>query len=153
MEVETHASLQREGEIEDDIFYAELTRQILLLTAEDEDDVDRGDFPESSGSNHRRVAKMGNGTGPSCPAVLLPGSYVCWSGNMSRHGNGTGVFIPRIAAVTKSRRRHKPGKCFLRNDSIIYMLTSFHYLIQFRPWFSGRNGDRSLTYKPVTNRT
>ncbi|PSR88256.1 hypothetical protein CEY00_Acc31285 [Actinidia chinensis var. chinensis] len=115
-------------EIDDDVFYAELGRQILRLTSEDEDE--NAEFRKNK--HLKSAAKQGSGF--SCSAVPLPGSYFSWSENENanvvpiwllnlwRHGTGTGVFIPHIA---KSIRRHKPGR---------------------------RNNARGTTYKSVANK-
>ncbi|KAH7840151.1 hypothetical protein Vadar_013266 [Vaccinium darrowii] len=102
----------------DDVFYAELRQQILLLTLED--DEKNAEFPETKHSEPRRGAEQGSGSGSS--AGQFPGSYFGWSGinensnavptwllNLWRYRNGTGVFIPHIA---KSRRRPKSGTLF-----------------------------------------
>ncbi|GFZ16112.1 hypothetical protein Acr_25g0005210 [Actinidia rufa] len=95
-------------EIDDDVFYAELRRQILLLTSEDEDD--NTEFHENKHSKY--AAKQGSGFGWS--AVPLPGSNFSWSENENanvvpiwllnlwRHGNGTGVFIPHTCQIQKT---------------------------------------------------
>ncbi|XP_052187355.1 uncharacterized protein LOC127798086 [Diospyros lotus] len=101
---------------DDDIFYAEIRRQILLLTAEE--DEDNGDLPGTKNSSSARSTKLCSGSGWS--AALLPGSYFTWSETQEsanvpawlvslwrsgNGGNGTGVFIPHIV---KSRRQQRP---------------------------------------------
>ncbi|XP_058183766.1 uncharacterized protein LOC131301465 [Rhododendron vialii] len=125
MEVKTDPSC----EADDDVFYAELRRQILLLTLEDDDE--NAVFPKTRRLDAKGGAKQGSGSG--VPAVRLPGSCFGWSENENsnavptwlvnlwRHGNGTGVFIPHIA---KSRRRPKSER---------------------------RNNARGRMYKPVAN--
>ncbi|KAF5745600.1 hypothetical protein HS088_TW07G01192 [Tripterygium wilfordii] len=93
----------------DDVFYAELRRQILLLTEEDE-----GEF--EAGKRGTKGLRIGRGV------AAQPGSYFSWredqaDGNLvptwlvnlwrTGNGNGTGVFIPH---VKYSRRRHRPGR-------------------------------------------
>ncbi|KAI3714404.1 hypothetical protein L1987_73005 [Smallanthus sonchifolius] len=97
---------------EDSAFYAELTRRILLLTDEDDEE------PQVKNKyvrrfNHRLI---GGGGLP-----LIPGNYFSWSeggevsvpGWMERlwaaNGGGTGVFIP-CGGVGRPRRRHKKPK-------------------------------------------
>lgn len=71
---------------EDDDFYVELKRQILQLTADEDNSQD---YHEAKDSNaHIHVLQATN---------LSDTSRIC---------EGTGVFIPQIA---KSRRRNKPS--------------------------------------------
>ncbi|KAI3502620.1 hypothetical protein L1887_30813 [Cichorium endivia] len=97
---------------DDNDFYAELTRQILLLTDED-------DEVQVKKKGARRFDQRSVGGGLS----VMPGNYFfSWvdggevevPGWMERlwaaKGGGTGVFIPR-GSVHRSRRRHnKPRK-------------------------------------------
>ncbi|CAK9176232.1 unnamed protein product [Ilex paraguariensis] len=97
----------------DDAFYAEIRRQILLLTADDDKD-----FNKNNDSGSTRVTTHTTNYGY---AIAQPsGSYFFWPGNENtdtipprvlnlwRTGNGTGVFIPQ---VVKPRRRHnKPRR-------------------------------------------
>ncbi|KAK2971554.1 hypothetical protein RJ640_017923 [Escallonia rubra] len=112
--------------VDHDEFYAELERQILVLTAEDDSD----DFVDCSKvSNSMRAVKHG-----SSMCVIQPGSYFDWTEdgntnsvptwllNLWRNGNGTGVFIPHIV---NSRRRNKPKK---------------------------RNNEKGRTYRPVASK-
>ncbi|KAG5532468.1 hypothetical protein RHGRI_026936 [Rhododendron griersonianum] len=121
MEVKTDPSF----EADDDVFYAELRRQILLLTLEDDDE--NAVFPKTRRLDARGGAKQGSGS--SVPAVRLPGSCFgwledensnavpTWLVNLWRHGNGTGVFIPHIA---KSRRRPKSDPSCEAADDVFY---------------------------------
>lgn len=107
---------------EDDVFYAELRRQILLLTTDEDGDEDH--FLERKHSSSISAGKRGSSHGlTSFSSALQPGSYFNWCEsennsntaptwlvNLWRYGNGTGVFIPHIV---KSRRHNKPGKHFL----------------------------------------
>ncbi|KAJ9554104.1 hypothetical protein OSB04_018149 [Centaurea solstitialis] len=96
-------------------FYAELERQILILT----DENDGRDFVGTT-KKHTGSSLVANWR--SC-GVSQPEGYFCWiekNENDDRHSlptwlsdlwrnssNGTGVFIPR---VTNSTRRNKPRR-------------------------------------------
>ncbi|XP_059451330.1 uncharacterized protein LOC132182155 [Corylus avellana] len=97
-----------------DVLFADIRRQILLLTADEDEDVDvHKDKQRNSISPVRRSSS-------SLAAVLQPGSYFNWwekdntntvpawlvSLWRSNNGNGTGVFIPQIV---RSRRHYKPA--------------------------------------------
>ncbi|KAI3467123.1 hypothetical protein Pfo_023786, partial [Paulownia fortunei] len=101
-----HTSFQQElltfdeFEYEDDVFYCELRRQVLQLTAEDDD---REEFYENKNSNAVAAAgKQGLNNGPCGDDHAAP----AWILNLWRTGNGTGVFIPQ---VTQSRRKNRPS--------------------------------------------
>lgn len=100
-------------DVEDTAFYAELTRQILLLTDED-------DEVQVKNKGVRRFnQKLVNGGGQWS---LMPGNYFSWSegGEVSvpgwleslwkANGGGTGVFIPRGGVHRPRRRYNKPKK-------------------------------------------
>ncbi|KAK9276050.1 hypothetical protein L1049_005581 [Liquidambar formosana] len=99
-------------ELEDDSFYSELRKQILLLTEDDEED-----FLETKNRNSGNVMRQGsNGTiMAGFPANYFnwwekdnSGSIPTWLSNLWRNSsNGTGVFIPHIV---KSRRKQKSGR-------------------------------------------
>ncbi|KAK6931476.1 hypothetical protein RJ641_003269 [Dillenia turbinata] len=97
---------------ENDVFYADLRRQILLLTAEDEEDL-----LEAKQENAVKANRSGNNL--KINFVAQSGSYFSWCENedaesvppwmlkLWRASNGTGVFIPHIV---KARRVQKQGK-------------------------------------------
>ncbi|KAM3691362.1 hypothetical protein ACB098_08G009700 [Castanea mollissima] len=97
---------------EDDI-YAEIRRQILLLTADDDEDLPK-DNPKSFGAAKR----SSNSFKARCITGLQSGSYFywwedkntnsvpAWLASLWRTGNGTGVFIPQ---AVKSRRYYNLG--------------------------------------------
>lgn len=100
---------------DDDSFYEELKRQILILTADDDnarEDYAIVDHRSKISISNKRISsdntgcyfdwtyneKMSNNLVPACIQ------------NLWRNGNiGTGVFIPHIVMP---RRRNKPRKCF-----------------------------------------
>ncbi|KAI3731623.1 hypothetical protein L1987_62812 [Smallanthus sonchifolius] len=103
---------------EDTVFYAELTRQILMLMDDEDETEARSEF------KRRSVVRHGSWSG----GLVASGGYFSWSesgrsvevpGWMERlwagnggggGGGGTGVFIPRVVAVAaagKSRRRRR----------------------------------------------
>ncbi|KAG7982433.1 hypothetical protein I3843_04G052400 [Carya illinoinensis] len=102
-----------------DILYAEIRRQILLLTADEDEDFQKTRRRNSSGVAKGRSSKNSLTSACSYPAILQPGSYFNWGENedansvpawllnLWKNGNGTGVFIPQIV---KSRTYCKPGR-------------------------------------------
>lgn len=121
--MEFHYSLKHNMNSEyedDDVFYAELRRQILLLTLDEDED-----FLDNKHRNCSTVRKQRSNNSASLSSALQHGSYFGWSefeknnsvptwlvniwrygnGNNTNINNGTGVFIPRIV----QSRRHKPG--------------------------------------------
>lgn len=103
---------------EDDHFYAELRKQILLLTAEEEDNVEVQELQRNKLQISAKSLQQRFNNWPG--SALHHGCYYNWSGdeateavptwlfNLWKSGNGTGVFLPQI---TKSRTRHNPSKC------------------------------------------
>ncbi|XP_011008324.1 PREDICTED: uncharacterized protein LOC105113724 [Populus euphratica] len=112
--METDPNLEFEGVEYSDVYYAELKRQILLLTADDDDEV--------YVTSHSRLVDIqrkqdSNSLTNSFPTTLQPGSYFywwerqktelvpTWLENVWRsNGNGTGVFIPQIVKSRRYRR-------------------------------------------------
>ncbi|KAJ6721109.1 hypothetical protein OIU85_024226 [Salix viminalis] len=107
-------NLEFEGVEYSDAYYAELGKQILLLTADDDEEVDdtahyrSADTPRKQDSNSLAI---------SFPATLQPGSYFNWwerqktdsvpawpEKTWRSNGNGTGVFIPQIVNSRRYRR-------------------------------------------------
>ncbi|KAI3699120.1 hypothetical protein L2E82_43179 [Cichorium intybus] len=98
---------------DNDYFYAELTRQILLLTDEDDEvQVKKKGFGRF---NHKYSVGVGWSS--------MPGNYFSsWSEGVevevpgwmeklwAANGGGTGVFIPRGGVHRSRRRQNKPRK-------------------------------------------
>lgn len=100
--------------VDDDVFFADITRQILLLTADDED------FPKTktTSSFSTNVAKRSFDI-PAPDSSSL--GYISWLGNKNtdcsvpaslskqwENSNGTGVFIPQ---AVNPRSNYKPSTC------------------------------------------
>ncbi|KAG6425254.1 hypothetical protein SASPL_115681 [Salvia splendens] len=92
----------QELEYEYDVFYSELRKQVLQLTAEDDDD----DVQEHKIKNSNAVAaqKEGRRGYYDWPQHNEEVAAPTWIMNASITGNGTGVFIPQIV---QSRRKNR----------------------------------------------
>ncbi|XP_019168329.1 PREDICTED: uncharacterized protein LOC109164031 [Ipomoea nil] len=108
-----------EGGAEPDVFFDELRKQVLQLTADDDEE-----FPGLMKGSSRYLK---NQRGPNNKSVVQVGCEYEWTGSMDRSKvpqwlldlwrtenkdsaamfNGTGVFIPHIV---NTRRRSKPRK-------------------------------------------
>lgn len=125
-----------ETQYDDDTFYAEIRRQILLLTSEDnEDSLERKRYKSTSVGN--------NGYGGSIRSVYSrtspPASNFCsWETNSSdsppywlvslwKNGKGTGVFIPQAASSAPNNNRQGTDSLA---DSVFQTLTSFSPLLR-----------------------
>ncbi|KAI4357845.1 hypothetical protein L6164_001768 [Bauhinia variegata] len=113
MEIDSDPRALFEAENDDDIFYAEIRRQILLLTSEE----DNEDF---LGTKQFNPIRLGNGGSNRSiygfPNASLPSSHFCswesdnsgsppvWLVNLWKNGKGTGVFIPQVAECQRSCR-------------------------------------------------
>ncbi|KAE8724634.1 BZIP transcription factor family protein isoform 1 [Hibiscus syriacus] len=104
-----------QGIDEDDVLFDEIRRQILVLTADDEDhqETDVIDSVSSVANKPGTRRALGNlsslqhGRYFNWPDTENTDSVPTWLVNLWRTGNGTGVFIPHI---NKSTRRHRPGR-------------------------------------------
>lgn len=114
MEVNSDTSVMFETENEDDTFYAEIKRQILLLTSEDNEDL-----IESKSFNSIDVANDGLNKSISsfdCETRTQKRNFYLWEAesvgsppiwlvNLWKNGKGTGVFIPQVTC----REKQRPG--------------------------------------------
>ena len=115
MEMNSDPSIVFEAENDDDVFYAEIERQILLLTTDDNEDLPEtkhfNSFGAANGGSSRSVSGF-PGASPLASRFCsweteYSGSPPVWLVNLWKNGKGTGVFIPE---VVKCRRNYKPGK-------------------------------------------
>ncbi|KAG6426136.1 hypothetical protein SASPL_110352 [Salvia splendens] len=108
-----------EFEYEDDVFYSELRKQVMQLTAEDEDDNIEEHVYKNKNSNTVAARKEGLNDSRgyydwhemAAPAFIM---------NLWRTGNGTGVFIPQIVQSKKKnrsrRKRNERGQTYKRAE-------------------------------------
>ncbi|KAI3818315.1 hypothetical protein L1987_12119 [Smallanthus sonchifolius] len=109
------------SDAEDAAFHADLTRQMLMLIMDDEEETHaRRDIKGGSEFRRRSVVSYGSCGGgyfswsESGRSVEVP-SWMerLWAGNGAGGGAGTGVFIPQVVAAagkSRRRRRNKPRK-------------------------------------------
>ncbi|KAL1551238.1 hypothetical protein AAHA92_19106 [Salvia divinorum] len=105
-----------EFEYEDDVFYSELRKQVMQLTAEDDDDVEE-QVCRNKNSTTVAARKEGLNDGRGYydwPEMAAPAFIM----NLWRTGNGTGVFIPQIVQTKKNhrsrRKRNERGRTHKR---------------------------------------
>ncbi|KAI3720003.1 hypothetical protein L6452_20910 [Arctium lappa] len=101
-----------DAEEDDAAFYAELTRQMLLLMDEDHEEIHSRNVELSRRS---LVSSVTSGTGnyfswwDKGPEEVPSWMERLWTA-ASNKGSGTGVFIPQVVAAGKSRRRRHNNK-------------------------------------------
>jgi len=125
MEMNSDPSVWFETENEDDTFYDEIKRQILLLTSEDNEDlVETNSFKHidvtNDGSN-RSIYNYNNATKPTRKFYLWEtdssGSPPIWLTNLWKNGKGTGVFIPQVSC----KENQRPGTIMI-SYSLVYFI-------------------------------
>ncbi|KAK9998101.1 hypothetical protein SO802_017704 [Lithocarpus litseifolius] len=122
MEMNIDSSLEFKGvkDGHEDDLYAEIRRQILLLTADDDEDL-----PENNPKSLGAAKRSSNSFKARCITGLQSSSYFNWWEDENTNSvpawlaslwrNGTGVFIPQ---VVKSRRYYNLGR--MNNERRIY---------------------------------
>ncbi|KAF3336921.1 hypothetical protein FCM35_KLT19507 [Carex littledalei] len=82
-------------EVEDDLFFAELSEQIALLIMDEEEEFPLQCQPLPVQGLHH------------VPQAMVPPPYTYYEVAYTRESKGTGVFIPRFTAP---RRKHRAGR-------------------------------------------
>ncbi|KAL6538938.1 hypothetical protein OROMI_025264 [Orobanche minor] len=104
----TYGDDEFEFEYDDDVFYCELRKQVLQLTAEEDEDNENAVFcyEKNKISDMVVAAQQGLNNG------IHERVYYNWKPKeLGRRGNGTGVFIPQITPTPiKYKPRRKKGK-------------------------------------------
>lgn len=85
-------------ELEDDLFFADLSRQISLLIMDDDED------PVAISPSVSYQSYLQGFSGRNYPTAPSPFMY---EQTCSRESKGTGVFIPRSS---QPRRKNRPGR-------------------------------------------
>ncbi|KAL7132527.1 hypothetical protein ABFS83_12G080100 [Erythranthe nasuta] len=101
---------------DDDVYYSELERQVLQLTADDDEQDQDFDAnkniiisPADKGVIVNNVSRVLNGGNYyNWPESKDNLAAPAWISNLWKTGNGTGVFIPQI--VLQSRKTNRPRR-------------------------------------------
>ncbi|KAK8959634.1 hypothetical protein KSP40_PGU017664 [Platanthera guangdongensis] len=87
---------------DDDVFFADLSKQIaLLITEDDEDDVQRMKFPQ------QYLPVPVQGYYAHFPQIMTPPFYA-YEHTCIRESRGTGVFIPKSSPPRRKPKQPKP---------------------------------------------
>ncbi|KAL1357339.1 hypothetical protein HN51_009262 [Arachis hypogaea] len=100
-------------QFDDDTFYAEIRKQILLLTSEDNENLEEtrlfGSIGVAKGGSTRPVYYKSDSQRPtnfcSWETGSTAGSPPEWVVNLWKSRKGTGVFIPQAVAYSKNPRQ------------------------------------------------
>ena len=107
-------ALEAEHDYDDDVFYAEIRRQILLLTTEEDEDLPErkclNSVSVANGGKRRPVYGFSGGSPPRRCLCLWESEKFgspapVWLVNLWKNGKGTGVFIPQV----QCSRSQTPG--------------------------------------------
>ncbi|XP_027365204.1 uncharacterized protein LOC113872120 isoform X2 [Abrus precatorius] len=109
----TDSSVLFEAENEEDTFYAEIRKQILLLTSEDNEDLletrSLNPLKVTNGSSNSSIYSVNSVPPPRSNFCLwenqCSSSPPVWLVNLWKNSKGTGVFIPQVAC----KKNQKPG--------------------------------------------
>ncbi|KAJ6841325.1 uncharacterized protein M6B38_308525 [Iris pallida] len=93
--------------MEDDVLFADLSKQIALLIMDDDEE-----FPVQSPPVHAQ------GFHQLPQVILMPPSYTHDMMGYRRESKGTGVFIPRSSSLPRSRK-NRSGKSTSNNNNNI----------------------------------
>ncbi|KAL2347558.1 hypothetical protein Fmac_001558 [Flemingia macrophylla] len=118
-----------ETQFDDDTFYAEIRRQILQLTSEEDEDLlvkKRFDQASVGGGGSRRLV---------CDRTSPQANHFCswethssgspdWFVNTWKSGRGTGVFIPQVAT---GKKYHRTGTRTMNSRKQIYKPVGYKF--------------------------
>ena len=113
-----------ETQYDDDTYYAEIRRQILLLTSEDNEDLlERKRFNSVSVVKGRSIRSVYNTAPPPASNFCSwetgsSGSPPNWLVNLWKNGKGTGVFIPQAVTCRKNQRPGTDSLSFKKDQTI-----------------------------------
>ncbi|KAG5051327.1 hypothetical protein AAZX31_02G092300 [Glycine max] len=96
-------------QFDDDTFYAEIKRQILQLTSEDDELLERKSFNQAAiigddGSTRLAYKSTSPLANEFCSWETHSSGSPEWLVNLRKSGRGTGVFIPQVVTGKKHQR-------------------------------------------------
>ncbi|KAG7986524.1 hypothetical protein I3843_03G085700 [Carya illinoinensis] len=110
MKADHYLELEGGDHDQNDVLYAEIRKQILLLTADEDEDLHKAKRQNSSSIVAQKKLKQINRFYFNWWENESTNSVPAWLLNLWKNANGTGVFIPQAA---KTRRYYKPGMCLI----------------------------------------